>query len=158
MLRATTMGFVEATEYIGNALANLGVEDLFDNRRFHSPGLTKEALTYKPGKPSIVVDWDGIGGDEVAEGNVIRVPSAMLYEIRILHPRYKQGVKDEYVYAKQMVLYGTGVFFEALNDDRTLGQTVRDVSIEASFVAPMRDSATDEDLYGHQMNVYVRIF
>ncbi len=158
MSRAMLMGGYDATKAIGTALSNLGRGTLFQDRRFHYPGLSQDAIVYTPGKVTVLVRWDGIGEDLPTEREGIKVPSAIPFEVRLLHTTYAQNVKDEYVYAQDNLMKGTFLWFEHLSEDRSLGELVLDVGITDSFVSPLTDEISGDELYAHQMGVMVKVF
>lgn len=156
-----TLQYVElmqATNVIGESLVNLVSPETFEHRRFPYPGFGE--LVYQPELPSIICRWDGIAEDRESENELIRVPSVLRFEVRITNVSTypPQGVDDAYTHAQNNVLSGTSEFFSKLAEDRTLDGQVLDVGMESSIVADLLDPLTDEEFYGHQMVLNVRLF
>lgn len=148
-----------AAEAIGQALLALAPTAKFQHKRFPYPGFG-DNINYAPGKPSIICRFDSIAEDKATENELIRCPSALAFEIRIVHQsKYPpSGVKDEYAYAQKKVLEGTSLFFTALVNNRHLNDLILDAGVQASFTGDLIDPTTQEELYGHQMIVITKVF
>jgi hypothetical protein len=152
---SATMGFKEAQDAIGNALKNLVNDVDFFNRAYPYP----DNLYPEAGKPSMTVRWDGISADNDGDPDYL-VPAGFRYEIRIYHPQYAPAdanVTDGYIYAQEKVGLGTGLFFEALAQNRRLNGLVLDIVVDGSLAGDLLEPRTETDYYGHEMLLDVRL-
>jgi hypothetical protein len=102
--------------------------------------------------------WDGIAEDSPApEG--IEVPSSFRYEIRLITPIYgTDSHPDGYVLAQENIVRASATYFTALAQNRTLTGLVLDTGIEASFVGDLVDTQTQDEYYGHQINMRTQLW
>ncbi len=149
------MGFKQAMDAVGNALAQLGEEAVFQHRSYPYP----DQLYPDPGLPSITVRWDGISADNNGDPEFL-VPAGFRYEVRIYHSMYAPadaGQVDNYVYAQEQVALGTASFYESLAKNRGLGGLVLDIIVDGSLAGDLIEPLTETDYYGHELILDVRL-
>jgi hypothetical protein len=158
MPRAMMMDLEDAVSAIGKGLVNLANKRDFADRLFPYPGWGMHQYSFE--KPTIVSRWDGIAEDKATERQGIIVPSAMRFEVRILHPSDNgpRGVQDYYLHAQNQIAFGTSKFFSAMAKNRDMTELVLDVGVESSVIGDLIDPTTNERFYGHEMVMFVKVW
>ncbi len=160
MPTAMFMPLFQSATAIGNAITALGSDNIIEHRRFHYPSDGVESqIYYSTGRCASICRFQAIAEDRESGLDGVNSPSALRFELNLIHETTGDGSQDDpYVYAQDRVLAATSEFFDGLNNDRTLGDLVFGVEIEASQAMDMIDPVTEQELYGHQMTLLVILF
>ena len=158
MPRAMLMDPNEAIDAIGEGLVNYVPKRDFDARLYPYPGWGQH--TYGVEKPTILSRWDGPAEDRPTERTDIEIPSALRYDVRIIHPSRDgpAGVMDTFANAQIQVKKGFSKFFVAMSKNRHMNDLILDVGIEASIVGDLIDPTTQEPFYGLEMVMIVKVW
>lgn len=158
MATAMFLPTTTAIKTIGEKLVDMVPKRDFGARLYPYPGYGNH--DYSVEKPTIICRWDGIADDKATERVGIVVPSALRYEVRIIHPSNDgpADALDFYANAQDKIEFGSGKFFEALANNRDMDELVLDVGVEASVIGDLIDPTTNQLFYGHEMVIYVKVW